>query len=150
MKKIQDERINSLIHKFGFEAFIVMASIAAVSFVIKAFVLNREALVEFVLLTAGIGYFAVRSTLGGTVVMPSKQGEKKYLVRRIIIGCIAASLAWGAFIGIRNTYLYMGGNFNALSVFITAISALSFFVLSFIALLLFYGLIRKADKNIEE
>ena len=87
---------------------------------------------EFIVLAAGGLYFILRTALGGLISLPDKKNESKKLIKYIIIGNLTFGILFGLFISVRNTYLYLDGSFNFLSLSILLITSLSAIILAFV------------------
>jgi len=127
-----DEKIKRLIYKYGFEAFAIMAIM--LSILIYKNVLNgvSEYRTEYLVLAVGGLYFILRTVLGGLILLPDDQSKRKKSIKSIIFGNLIFGILIGLFTSVRNTYLYLDGSFNSLSLSIFLITAISAIVLGFV------------------
>jgi len=127
-----DERIKRLVYKYGFESFAIMALMLSGLIIYKDILSGvslSEYRTEFIVLAAGGLYFILRTALGGLISLPDDQNERKKLIKYFIFGNLIFGILFGLFISVRNTYLYLDGSYNflSLSIFlITAVSAIIF------------------------
>ncbi len=127
-----DERIKRLVYKYGFESFAIMALMLSGLIIYKNILSGvslSEYRTEFIVLAAGGLYFILRTALGGLISLPDDQNERKKLIKYFIFGNLIFGILFGLFISVRNTYLYLDGSYNflSLSIFlITAVSAIIF------------------------
>ena len=139
MKKIfdrinNDERINRQIYRFGFEVFVIMTLLLAGWVFVKSFIFDlsfSEFGYEFIVLAIGGIYFIMRCALGGVFSFPSKKNEKKSMIKYIVIGNIIFGLLMGAITAVRNSFIYLDGGFNSLSLAIFVITSISAMVMGF-------------------
>lgn len=149
-----DERIKRLIYKYGFESFAIMALMLS-GLIIYRNILSgiglSEYKTEFFVLAVGGLYFILRTALGGLISLPDNQNERNKLIKYIIIGNVTFGILFGLFISVRNTFLYLDGNFNFLSLAIFIITSLSAIILAFLITGLFVVLSNYfAKKDLDE
>ncbi len=150
----KDERINRLIYKYGFEAFAIMSLILSGYMIYHTLIGDfsvSDHRFEFILLAVGGTYFILRSALGGLISLPNHKDERRDFIKYIIMGNILFGLLFGTYISIRNTILYLNGDFGYLSLsilLITAVSAmfLGFFIIGIFLLISNY----KAKKELTD
>lgn len=147
-----DERIKKLIYKYGFESFAIMSLLLS-GLIIYKNLLDGVSLsqyrFEFFVLSVGGLYFILRVGFGGIISLPKNQKERNTFLKYIFLGNILFGLLFGVFISIRNTYLYLNGTYNLLSLSILIITAISAIIFGFVIIGLFLLLSNYyANKNL--
>jgi hypothetical protein len=129
-----DERIKNMIYKFGFESFLVISVLLSIIVIIKNTYIIENSLsyrTEFFVLSIGVLYFLIRSAFSGMISLPEKKKDRKSFIKYLSLSNIIFGFSFGTYIAIRNSILYLEGNFNWLSISILFITAFSAMILGF-------------------
>lgn len=149
-----DERIKNMIYKYGFESFLVVSVLLSLLVIYKnTYILesNLGYRTEFFVLSIGVIYFLMRSAIGGIISLPDKKEDRRSFIKYLSLGNIIIGFSFGTYIAIRNSILYLEGNFNMLSIAILIITAFSAMILGFSVLVIFLLVSNyKAKKDLNE
>lgn len=97
-KQVKDERLQSQMHKSGYESFVIVFIGILITSSVKFFVFNmdfKSYIDTFLILMLACAYFTFRSIKNGLLISPNKAEEKKKFKRSYIIIWAAASALWG-------------------------------------------------------
>lgn len=129
-----DERIKNMIYKFGFESFLVISVLLSIIVIYKNTYIIQSSVsyhTEFFVLSIGVLYFLIRSAFSGIISLPEKKKDRRSFIKYLSLANIIFGLSFGTYIAIRNSILYLEGNFNWLSISILIITAVSAMILGF-------------------
>lgn len=151
---MKDERIVRQVNKYGNEAFLLFWGISAVTIFIKAFILDlsftqyRYESITWLVVSI---YYLSRCVSNGILTLPAKSSEKRIFTTKTILLSVVLTGIFGVLLAIRNTYLYLEGNFGLASIIVFISCWVIFFLIVITVFALVYGLSNKqANKDLDE
>lgn len=142
------------VNKYGNEAFGLFWGISAVTIFIKAFILDlsfTEYRYEYITWIVVSIYYLSRCVSNGIFMLPTKSCKKRIFTTKTILLSVVLTGVFGALFAIRNTYLYLEGNFGLSSIIVFIFCWFIFLLLGITFYALVYGLSnRQANKDLDE